>query len=108
MDRSQDLIRQRCLFHAEREAAARCPRCRRFFCRECTSEHEGRWLCAACILADAQERGDRARWRSAWLVLRMAAGLVAAWFYFWLVGQGLLLSRDPIHPGSDTPAHAAP
>ncbi|MDR2849674.1 MAG: rhomboid family protein [Verrucomicrobiota bacterium] len=42
---------QRCARHADREAAARCPACGRSFCRECVTEHEGRWLCASCIAA---------------------------------------------------------
>src|SRR5438132_254763 len=52
------LARQRCLNHLNREAVARCPECKRFFCRECVTEHEDRLICAACLkkLAKATAR----------------------------------------------------
>jgi uncharacterized paraquat-inducible protein A len=43
--------RTRCHNHPQREAAARCPECGRFFCRECVTEHEGRVICSACLRA---------------------------------------------------------
>lgn len=48
------LARQRCFNHAEREAVARCLSCEEHYCRECVSEHEGRYLCAACIARSAE------------------------------------------------------
>jgi len=45
----QDLSHQRCHNHMLREAAARCPACGRFFCRECVTEHENKVMCAACL-----------------------------------------------------------
>ena len=83
--------------------------CGRDFCRECVGEHAGRWLCAACLAAPAAAAAAR---RSplavAWKAARVAAGLFAAWFYFYLAGQALLHFHDPIHPGGDRPAVAAP
>lgn len=38
-----------CFNHPERPAAARCPLCGVAFCRECVSEHNGRFLCASCL-----------------------------------------------------------
>ena len=63
----------RCGNHAGREAVARCPECRGFFCRECITEHEGRLICAQCQLRLARpEKRKRARmswvWRSAQLM----------------------------------------
>lgn len=43
------LVQQRCLRHSERQAVARCPQCRLFYCRECISEHDDRILCADCL-----------------------------------------------------------
>ncbi|MBT8374528.1 MAG: rhomboid family protein, partial [Deltaproteobacteria bacterium] len=34
----KDLALQRCNNHGQREAVARCPKCRRYFCRECITE----------------------------------------------------------------------
>jgi|SRR5580698_8482302 hypothetical protein len=39
----------RCLFHAQREAAARCPHCGGTFCRECVTDEEGKLACPPCL-----------------------------------------------------------
>lgn len=44
-----------CLVHEERAAAARCPSCRRFFCSECITEHDGKLTCAICLNAESEE-----------------------------------------------------
>ena len=95
------LVHQRCLHHADREAAARCPECKRYFCRECVSEHDGRILCASCLrklLAPAKPRR-----RSFAGILRLGLSLLAvalAWFFFFLIGQGLLAIPDSFHEGT--------
>lgn len=43
------LRRNRCQFHPEREAGARCPGCERHFCRECVTEQEGVVYCWPCL-----------------------------------------------------------
>jgi hypothetical protein len=43
------LAAQRCFHHSLREAVARCPECRQFYCRECITEHEERVICATCL-----------------------------------------------------------
>ena len=45
----RSLSLQRCFNHAHREAAARCPECTHFYCRECITEHDDRVICAACL-----------------------------------------------------------
>jgi len=45
------LAHVRCWNHAGREAAVVCPECRRYFCRECSTEHAGRMMCTACVIA---------------------------------------------------------
>ncbi|ACL02673.1 rhomboid family protein [Desulfatibacillum aliphaticivorans] len=45
----QSISQERCLLHEDREAAARCPECQRYFCRECITEHEGRVICSRCL-----------------------------------------------------------
>lgn len=92
------LTARRCLNHPGREAAARCPECVRFFCRECVVEHGERVVCSACLgrLAAA---GEPRRRRLA--ALRQAGapvlGLVTAWFFFYLLVQVLLLTPDTFH-----------
>ena len=43
------LTHQRCFHHSHREAVARCPECRQFYCRECVTEHDYRVICATCL-----------------------------------------------------------
>ena len=117
----RDLAAERCRNHADREAAARCPDCRRHFCRECVTEHEGRMVCAACIAPPrtADVAAPRRRFAGAFRTaaargLRVAAGLLAAWTSFYLLGQVLTLWRDSGHAvpaataSSPGPAEAAP
>jgi len=91
---------QRCVLHPGREAAARCPGCGRHFCRECVTEHEGRFLCAACIHRLTDEKG--APGRSAALrrvgkavgrAVAMVGCFVLAWLFYLLVAT--LLSAVP-------------
>ncbi len=105
MSLSLPLTRQRCAIHLEREAAARCPSCERFFCRECVTEHDGRLLCAACLraLLAAAQRPARARrawkkplWNAARAVV-LASSLFASWFFFHLLGHKLTSLPDEFH-----------
>lgn len=88
-----NLLDQRCLNHALREAAVQCPTCQRFFCRECVTEHQDRMICVSCVAA-LKHKGDkisptaRARWTIAAL-----AGILLAWLVFYYLG--LALARIP-------------
>jgi hypothetical protein len=96
----QSLAYQRCFNHGEREAAARCPECGQFFCRECITEHEDRVICAACL-------GKLARIplmkRKGLIGVRLACqcllGVIVAWFFFYLVGESLLALPTSFHEG---------
>ena len=95
------LVAQRCVHHAEREAVARCPECGRFFCRECISEHDDRVLCARClsqrVTAEPKRRSGFGQ-----LIRACAAifGLLVAWWFFDLVGRGLMLLPASVHEGT--------
>ena len=95
------LTYQRCFNHAQREAVARCPECGQFFCRECITEHGERVVCAACLRKHARvpllkRRGVLGVFHlGQWLL-----GLVAAWFFFYLIGEGLLAIPTTFHEGT--------
>lgn len=95
------LSHQRCFHHPEREAIARCPECRRFFCRECITEHEERVICASCL---RHQHPQHARGRGTLPGLlrlsQFALGLLAAWFFFYLVGELLLQMPSSFHDGT--------
>lgn len=98
MDR---LIHQRCFNHSLREAAARCPECGRFFCRECVTEHDDRVICAACLRHLAQAPlTQRAGFVAVVRVGQCVAGLMVAWLFFYLLGDLLVSLPDSFHEGT--------
>ena len=95
------LIHQRCFNHALREAAARCPVCEQFYCRECITEHDERVICATCLgkimTQEARAGGLLAGFVRVFQVL---AGLAAACVFFYLTGRTLLLIDTSVHEGT--------
>ena len=97
-----DLSTRRCHNHPHREAAARCPECGRFFCRECVVEHEARVLCASCLatlLQPSRKRGLRVLGllgRAA----RVAGGFLLLWLFFYYLGRILLAIPTSFHEGT--------
>jgi uncharacterized paraquat-inducible protein A len=63
-----------CVNHPSREASARCPECKRYFCRECTTEHDSRILCASCLNRLTNKSGPRRN------ILSHVASLLLAFF----------------------------
>lgn len=94
------LSEQRCFNHDTREAVARCPECRNFFCRECITEHEGRVVCASCLPGVAGPSGkDRAGYRLLRPLL-VFMSLALLWGSFFALGRTLLMLPDSFHNGS--------
>jgi hypothetical protein len=97
----QNLAHQRCFNHGLREAVARCPECKNFFCRECITEHDDRVLCSTCLKKHAEVP---ARKRPAFVTLKRAAqctfGLLIAWFFFFVIGELLVRVPTSFHEGT--------
>jgi len=95
------LRHQVCQNHPAREAIARCPSCRFYFCRECITEHDDRILCATCLKRQSA-RVERPRRNFAPLARGLAAcgGLMLAWLYFYLIGRVLLATPTKFHEGT--------
>lgn len=92
------LHQSRCFNHALREAVARCPSCKRFFCRECVTEHEDRLTCASCLGKSTRERtAGRGAGRLVLNLARGVAGFVVIWIGFYLLGQFLLQIPSDLH-----------
>lgn len=81
-------MHQRCLRHAGREAAARCPSCRRYFCRECVTEHEGKVTCADCLAKLLQTVDAKPSYSLEWALLSVG-GFLLAWVLFYYLGSFL-------------------
>lgn len=97
---------QRCSNHSLREAAARCPECRKFFCRECVAEHDDRVLCASCLKKLVKpELANRRAFSVLMRAVQLAVGILVAWFYFFIIGEGLLRIPASFH---DTSVWRAP
>ena len=97
----QNLAHQRCFNHAVREAVARCPECGQCFCRECITEHDDRVVCAACL--KKLTRQSVARHTILVRLLHFARcvfGIMIAWFFFFLIGDGLLKLPASFHEGT--------
>ena len=96
-----NLANQRCYNHGRREAAARCPECGRYYCRECVTEHDDRVVCAACLARLAGEDGHaQDRWGMTMRAVQVAVGLLVVWLFFYALGQGLLALPDSYHEGT--------
>jgi len=97
----QSLAHQRCFNHAAREAVARCPECRNFFCRECITEHDDRVVCAACLAKLAhQPPGRRFPLVKILWFGQAALGFLVVWYFFFLFGNYLLKLPDSFHEGT--------
>lgn len=96
-----DLAYQRCFVHGAREAAARCPECGRFYCRECVTEHESRVLCAACIEALLHPENETGRRLS---FVKPVLQFVAAFLLLWisLYALGYVQSKVPVSTHEQT------
>lgn len=96
----KSLVAQRCFNHSFREAAARCTGCRHFFCRECVSDHEGRVVCAACLVKLVRKtHAGNSRFLAVWRLVQTCLALIVIWFFFYLVGVTLLSIPSSFHEG---------
>ena len=96
-----ELSRQKCRRHGFREAAAICPECGFFYCRECVTEHDDKVICADCLLkltASAGRRSNVLRW-----VFRATGsfvGLFLVWLLLYGLGRTLLAIPSSFHEGT--------
>jgi len=92
------LRQQRCYHHPQREASARCPECKHYYCRECITEHDDRVVCASCLAKLTRKKEKRAE---SWaLIPRLALVVVAFIFVFlvvFFVGDALLAIPSKFH-----------
>jgi len=95
------LTQSRCFQHADREAAARCPDCERFYCRECVTEHEGRMICRTCLDTLLQEStveaGSFFKSLRGWALAFL--GYILAAYLFYQIGYTLLRIPSQFHSG---------
>jgi hypothetical protein len=77
---------QRCSYHADRHAFARCMSCAKMLCQECATQWDGIWHCAACLGAKRKgtvERSGVVTWFAAAaisFIFLYAGARLMAWF----------------------------
>jgi len=91
------IAHERCFNHGLREAVARCPECRRYFCRECVSEHEGRVICAYCLKRLSARPARRYRLAGLVRAVQVLTGILLLWSSFYLLGKVLLAIPSSFH-----------
>ncbi len=95
-----DLLHQRCHNHKDREAVAQCPECRRFFCRECITEHDDRVLCTRCLEMTLDTGRKSSALRTIFSAARVVFGVIVLWLAFYYLGQILLSIPMEFHEGT--------
>ena len=96
-----NLAARRCLVHPDREAVARCPSCRQFYCRECVVEHDTRFLCAACLQKSIEAGTNRRSIGVDWLSpLRLLLGFAGAYLSLYVIERILLLIPINVYNGT--------
>jgi len=84
-----------------REAAALCPECGRYFCRECITEHEDRVLCSSCLNKITGEKAfGLSRFRALLKLAHFIAGIILLWIVFYYLGQILISLPSSFHEGT--------
>ena len=97
----RSLSHQRCFNHAAREAAARCPACSQFFCRECITEHDDRVICAACLKKLVRPPLTQRRgFVGALRIMQVFLGVAVVWLFFHTMGAALLSIPSAFHDGT--------
>ena len=92
---------KRCFNHPVREAAARCPECGRFYCRECVTEHDNRVLCAACLNKKLEPEKKTRQWSAIFTSpVQLIIGVWFSWLFFYYVGKILLKIPSSFHEGT--------
>ena len=86
-----------------------CPGCGRYFCRECASEHDGRYLCVSCIRAAAPAVSRRRELlRPAMRALLFLGAFYLLWQSFYVAGYLILQVPTATHDARLDAWDAAP
>ncbi len=91
-----------CTIHPDRQATARCPSCRGFFCAECITEHEGKLTCATCLGVRRERSRSRGEKRDIPVlpVFQLLVGILICWALFYFFAQTLADMPDDFHDGT--------
>ncbi len=96
-----NLSSQRCFNHPARPVVFRCPECSRFYCRECASSFQDRFLCKTCLdeALSVSEQKSSSLLRRFTPGLGFICGFLLLWFLFHGLGQVLYILPEYVHSG---------
>ena len=83
---------QRCSYHADRPAFARCMSCAKMLCQECATQWDGIWHCAACLGVKRGTKRQSSRVLS-WI------GVIAASLLFLYLGARVMVWTGAVIAG---------
>jgi hypothetical protein len=77
------IAHQKCKHHSDREASIKCPSCGYFYCSECCTESDGRFLCSVCleVLIRKTPQGNRSFLRG----IVFTGGCLTSFFFLWMI-----------------------
>lgn len=96
-----ELSTKKCRRHASREAAALCPECKNYFCRECVTEHDDKVICSDC-LSRLNLAGHSSSSALSWVFHGFWGflGLFIVWLLFYGLGKFLVALPSSFHEGT--------
>lgn len=101
---SEPLHKSTCRIHFQRPASAQCPGCKKYYCSECITEHDGRNTCAKCLKSAHDESSAPAKVGLTWFqpmpIIHFAIALIVTWTVFYLLAQTLASIPDSFHGGT--------
>ncbi len=87
----------KCSNHIEREAVARCPRCKKDYCRECVTEYKEEMLCINCLsLIPDKKKSKSSFLGSLFLLFLFAISFLITTSIFYLIGE-MFSGADTFH-----------
>jgi uncharacterized paraquat-inducible protein A len=100
MSEEHGLRKRKCANHASREAVARCPECKKDFCRECITEHNNKMLCTNCLQEITRKKDAKKKKLAAlFTIVLFFLGMLISYYFFLGVASMLSEMPDQFHNG---------
>lgn len=89
---SSNLVKKICHNHPQREAVAKCPICDHFYCRECVTEHDSKFVCVGCLstISKKEKKSSNILFKVVRLIVLSIFSILTAWYFFNIIGSLLL------------------
>jgi uncharacterized membrane protein YvbJ len=100
MSEERALRERKCVNHASREAVARCPECKKDFCRECITEHNNKMLCTNCLHEKTKRKeAKKKKLEILFTIFLFCLGMLISYYFFFGLASMLSEIPDQFHNG---------